>query len=151
MSFIGRILHFFFERSARGATYTELTQRLTDSQSDLATRLRQAGDTPRNRKQACHLIGIERWGQRRLRVALGEPFVRDEYDAYCPDSNLGMTALTQAFIETRAETVTLASALEQKQIPLTKQVVHNDAGELSVGAWLGYLNSHAVREGKQLS
>jgi len=43
------------------------------------------------------VIGIERWGQRRLRMLLGEPPVSDEYDSYRPGEDLSMPALRDAF------------------------------------------------------
>jgi hypothetical protein len=103
-----------------------------------------AADTARDRDLAGHVIGIERWSQRRLRPALGEPVVHDEYDGYRPDPALGMTALAEAFAQTRDETLDLAR--RAADLPPSVRAAHNDPGQLSVGGWLFCIDSHAQRE-----
>ncbi|MEO8167117.1 MAG: hypothetical protein ABI623_02660, partial [bacterium] len=47
----------------------------------VAERMARAADTPGNRDVAAHIIGIERWGARRLRTALGDVALADEYES----------------------------------------------------------------------
>jgi len=147
MSLTGRIIRFFVEQRAANVTLDEVRTQLSESAEQIAGRMEQAADTPANRAQAGHVIGLERWGDHRLRVALGEPFIRDEYDAYRPAPSLGMPALAQDFRITRRDTIALLDRLH----PVAGQrVPHNDLGEMSVTAWLVYLNNHANRESQKL-
>lgn len=143
---VGPLMRLFFERSGRNKSYAELRQQLAASQETVAQRLQAASDSPGNRKQARHISGIERWGQRRLRIALGEPAIADEYDGYQPEEDLSWRGLQTAFGQARAETLALTEQLEGAGVPLGKKLPHNDARELSVAAWLAYLNGHALRE-----
>jgi hypothetical protein len=147
MSLTGLIIRFFVEQRAASTSLDDLRAQLAAAADEIGGRIEKAANTPANRSQAGHIIGIERWGDRRLRVALGEPFLRDDYDAYRPDPGLGLPALAQEFRHTRAETIALLDRLH----PVTEQhVVHNDLGEISVTAWLVYLHAHANRESKAL-
>jgi hypothetical protein len=150
MSFIGNILRFFMERGAKGKNYADLIQNLESSAAATEARFRQAADTPANRGQAAHVIGIEKWGQHRLRVALGEPFVPDEYDGYAPSTSLSMAELGQLFAETRTETLDLARRLQSQGVQLDHKVKHNDMGEITLGAWFGYIAGHGGMEAKRL-
>jgi hypothetical protein len=143
---IGKLLGFFAERGAKGKDYDALATRLEDEGKIVAAKMAEVADTPHNRHQAGHMIGIERWGQSRLRTLLGEPLVMDEYDGYRPNQEESMAALTQLFITTRAGTIALLRSLQQAGIPLTKQAPHNQLGPLSVGGWVVYLTQHATRE-----
>lgn len=147
MSLIGSLLRIFVQRQASDTTPGELIDRLETSGEIVTGRLAAAPDTPGNREVACHVIGIERWGDRRLRMALGEPVVTDEYDGYRPSLDLEMAALAQAFVQTRAETVALAN--QAAHLPESVRAPHNDLGELTVPEWLVYLDSHAMRETKR--
>jgi hypothetical protein len=80
-------------------------------------------------------------------MALGESAVSDEYDGYRPSAELDMAALTQAFVRTRAETVALAN--RAANLPESVTAPHNDMGDISMGAWLVYLNGRADRETKR--
>ena len=146
MSIIGAILRPIVERSAKGQTYTQLAQKLTTSGDEVAQRFARAADTPKNRQTMNHIIGIERWGQRRLRSALGEPTVSDEYDGYRLPADSSKAQLVEAFTMTRRETLALARQLEQAGAPLSRTVPHNSVGDLSIGGWLAYLAGHAGRE-----
>lgn len=97
-----------------------------------------------------HITGIECWGQGRLRVFLGAPLVRDEYDGYQPGKDLDLDGQRAAFRETRQETIELARQAQQASIPDSMTVPHNDLGPLSVRGWLRYLNSHASLESMKL-
>jgi hypothetical protein len=83
-------------------------------------------------------------------VALGEPFVQDEYNGYRPPRETGWEALKAQFEATRAETVALARALAAQPGAEAKRVRHNDYGDLSVGGWLNFLRRHAEFESRKL-
>jgi hypothetical protein len=146
MSLIGTILRMILERSSRNLTYEKAIDKLRHSGESIANRFGNAPDTPANRKQARHIIGIERWSQHRLGVAQGEALVVDEYDSYCPDEGLSMAELRAAFDSTRQETLALVQQLQNNHVPLDKKIFHNDAQDLSLRSWFGYLNGHASRE-----
>jgi len=101
--------------------------------------------TERNYKRLNHIIGIERWGQQRLKVALGTPFVMDEYDGYRPPFGLSWNELQDMFNQTRLDTLALANRLNE-QGAVQKTVFHNTFGEISTTHWLYYLRVHANSE-----
>lgn len=146
MSWIGSILRFFMERGAKRKSLDELITALQEGETAVLARMNGAADTSRNRDVARHVIMIERWGQRRMRTLLGEPLLQDESDAYAPDPALTMGQLQEAFAKTRSETIALANELKAAGIAKSRTVFHNDAGEMSLGAWLVYLRGHAMRE-----
>ncbi len=143
---IGRVLRPVAEWQARGRSGEAFAADLERSGRDVTTRFRGANDTPGNREAVNHITGIERWGQRRLRVALGEPPVMDSYRGYRLPEGTDVAALAQAFADTRQETVKLALELGRADPGLSRRVRHNDLGDLSVGGWLAYLEAHARRE-----
>lgn len=145
---IGLVRRPMAERHARGKAITELADELEVSGRELGQRMDGRPDTPGNREAVAHWVGIERWGQRRLRVALGEPFVQDTYHPYRPDVDADFEALRTAFAETRAETVALARQLGERGIDPAMIVRHNDLGHLSVGGWLAYLIQHPEQESR---
>lgn len=147
---IGGVLRPILERQAKGRSVHEFAEALERSGEEVEKRLRDAPDTPRNREVANHIVGIERWGQRRLRVALGEPFVEDSYRGYRLLEGMDLEALRSAFSDTRQDTVGLARELSFAGPELQTKVRHNDLGELSVGGWLAYLEGHAKRESTRL-
>ena len=142
---IGRIVRSFMERGAKNQTYAQLDQKLQESGEYIADRMRTGADTPKSRQQARHLIGIEKWGQRRLQTALGEPLVMDEYDGYQP-SDQPLDTLLDIFLETRKETHALLRRLQETDVSLQQTVPHNDMGEVTVGGWLFYFAGHGKRE-----
>ena len=150
MSLIGTILHFVISRSAARFSLDELQTRLKLSGKDVAERIEKAAETPTNHGLASHLIGIERWGQRRLRSALGEPLVKDEYDQDRPNSDIPLKTLSSLFSETRQQTVELIDELKKVPGVENKMIPHNDIGNLSVRGWLFYLDSHANRESQNI-
>jgi hypothetical protein len=142
------LVYWVIERPARRQGLNKLTQSLRNSGEALQRDLERIEDKDSNRDQLRHMIAIERWGQRRLRVALGESFVRDENYAYKPSQEASWESLKEMVKVTRAETLSLAGLLEQTDV---KQVVpHNQFGPLSVLAWLKYLETHTRLEGKRL-
>lgn len=145
---IGLVRRPMAERHARGKAIAELADELEASGQELDRRMDGRSDTPGHREAVAHWIGIERWGQRRLRVALGEPFVEDTHHPYRPDVEQGFEGLRAAFAETRAETVALARHLDEQGIDPATIVPHNDLGDLSVGGWLAYLIQHPDQESR---
>jgi DinB superfamily len=101
-------------------------------------------------EKALHIIGIERWGQQRLRVALGEAFKLDGHHGYKPSKDLSMTELQKTFQETRTRTIALARELERVNVGRTERVLHNNLGPLTVRGWLRYLGLHANLESRRL-
>ncbi|MDZ7801410.1 MAG: hypothetical protein U5K81_11550 [Trueperaceae bacterium] len=145
---IGRVRHPMAERHARGKGIEVLAAELEASGRALDARIAGKLDTSGNREALAHWIGIERWGQRRLHVTLGEPFLQDEHHSYRPDMGEGLTALQRALAETRAETVALARRLQKEGVDPTTTVPHNDLGRLSVAGWLAYLRQHPEQEAR---
>jgi hypothetical protein len=146
MSIIGKLLHFVMERSAGKTNLDELQTKLQAASAGLSRQMENGADTPDNRQRASHVIGIERWSQRRLRTLLGEPLVMDEYDSYRPSSDLNLKALGAEFTAARQQTLALIKELRQANCIADKTVPHNEMGNLSVLGWLVYINSHAARE-----
>jgi hypothetical protein len=147
---IGTVLRPLVERQAKGHSLEDLAEALERSGSTLNARFGRAADTPRNREALNHIVGIERWGQRRLRVPLGEPLLMDSYRGYRLPEGTSMDNLVQAFADTRRDTVNLARELGSAGLKPSAKVRHNDLGELSLGAWLAYLDGHAKRESRRV-
>lgn len=154
MGFKEKLFHlvgkFLLERPGHKRTLAELTEELETSGRTAMERLATAADNPKNRQNLRHVIGIERWGQRRLKVALGEPFVMDKSDAYFPAADIGWDELRETFRTTREETVALARELQQAGVDPDLKVRHNQWGALSVQGWLYYLNFHANGDLKKM-
>ncbi len=150
MRLIQRLIGLFrstiAERQARTKGFDALAAELESSGRDLDARLDGVPDTAANREAIAHWVGIERWGQRRLRVALGEPFVLDGYHGYRPETDAGTEELRRALADTRRETVDLAHRLNEAGVDPATTVRHNDLGELSLRGWLAYLEQHPRQE-----
>ncbi len=140
---------FILERPFRNKDFSQLAEKLTLSGQILEDRIRRARDTDRNRGILSHIIGIERWGQARLRVFLGEPFTLDEYDGYRPSQDATWDELAQAFRATRAQTVALIRELAAREPEPGARVLHNQFGPLTARGWLRYLDFHANAESKK--
>ena len=152
MSIVQKLIGMFrrpmAERHAKDKSIEELIAGLEVSGRELDARMTGKPDTPANRDAIAHWVGIERWGQRRLRVPLGEPFVEDGHHPYRPDEEEGVDALRRAFAETRAETVELARRMQGADVDRSTTVRHNDLGELTVAGWLAYLVQHPEQESR---
>jgi hypothetical protein len=146
---MGVLSFLFLEWPVRRKTARQMVDTLERSGAALKRRLEQLKDTERNRQVLNHIIGIERWGQSRLRVALGTALVRDEYNGYRPSRETGWAALKEQFAATRAETVTLAHDLDKASVTARK-ILHNQYGEISVKGWFRYLNIHANMESQKM-
>ncbi len=139
------------ERPAQKLTIGQLAAALAQSGSDLMDQFAAAPGTDANREQLRHIIGIERWGQSRLRVALGDPLPEDDSDAYHPAEDLDWAALQEMFRTTRAATLELAYQLDRAGLDTTVTVPHDQYGKLTVYAWLHHLNVHSKLEGQRIA
>jgi hypothetical protein len=133
------------EGPAQRRGFAQMIMRLEESGQKLNARAAKASDSQLNRRQIRHIIGIERWSQRRLRTFLGEPPTLDEYDSYQPPAEQSWADYQAALRQTRAETVALARQLQAAQVDGAK-VAHNSFGDLTALGWLQYLLGHADRE-----
>ncbi|NDJ60702.1 MAG: DinB family protein [Chloroflexi bacterium] len=132
-------------------TIAEQVAALEASGRTIRERADQRGDSTANRSTLGHVIGIERWGQRRICLALGEACdVGEEYDGYRPPLDTEWEALKQMFNDTRAETVRIARQIEDSGVRPTFTIRHNTFGPLTVRGWLRYLNVHSSAESRRL-
>ncbi len=138
------------ERPTRRKSLPELAEALAKSAQKVEASLAKLPDSAMNRRVLSHIIGIERWGQSRLRVFLGEPLVMDEYDGYRPPRDASWDELRQAFTDTRRRTIELVHQLQAAASPLDKKVPHNQFGPLTCRAWLRYLDIHARSEARKM-
>ena len=134
------------ERPAARQGVEGLEKKLAKSGELLAAKLEGAAATPKNEKTLRHVIAIERWGQQRLRVGLGEDFVQDESQDYSPKEQLTWDELKDLFRGVRAETLQLTHDIKSKVIDPTTTVRHNQFGAITLQGWLAYLNVHANTE-----
>ena len=133
----------YFEKPAHKQTLAEHLAALRRSGADLHDRL-SAFQGERNPEQLRHVIGIERWGQSRLRVLIGKPFVPGGHRPYLPREDLSWDELVRDFAATRAETAEIVERIAAENP--NGVVAHNQFGELSARGWLRYLTGHAERE-----
>lgn len=152
MSFLTRIMRgVMFERPARKNQYEDYARLLSEKGKLVEERIALARGIEKQHRVLTHLIGIEKWAQRRVRVALGEPFLEDEYDLYRPPFETTWGDLLLIFHDTRAETIGLVERLSAENVPYETYVAHNQFGDLSVRGWLQYMLSHADIESKRLT
>ncbi|KEF34185.1 DNA-binding protein [Deinococcus sp. RL] len=139
------------ERPAARQSYAELAQGLERAGVALFQRAGRAADTQANRAVLTHIIGLERWGQERLRAALGErEFVRDEHHPYKPGAGVSLRELQELLSQTRSRTVDLARRLNASPPAEGLTVEHNGLGPLTPKGWLRYLTQHADLESRKL-
>lgn len=139
----------FLEHPLRNLTVEQIAERLGRNGHKLERIFAATKDSPANRKLLSHITGIERWGQSRLRVALGAGLTMDEYDGYRPPQEATWSELQDAFRSTRQETVGLARQLGQAMAAGVR-APHNQFGPLTMRSWLRYLDMHANVEAKKL-
>lgn len=144
--------YLLLETPGRRKSLEQWAEALTASGRIISARVKEAqGDEAKNRIQLNHIVGIERWSQRRLRVFLGQPAVRDEYDGYRPGEKLSLAELLDVFETARAETVaTLGQIASMPPQELPPTVEHNQYGPLSLYAWIRYLDMHAAWEARRI-
>jgi hypothetical protein len=143
MNLFGLIFRTILQLQIINKSLADLLKKAEESGRTVEAKLAGKADTPQNREKMRHIIGIERWGQRRLKTMLGEPPLRDEYEGYQPAATLNMAALRTAFAETRAATVAIARTIQQRGLAETAKANHNDIGDVSLRLWLQYLTTHA--------
>jgi hypothetical protein len=134
----------YFEKPARKLSLAEHAAAVRRSGDDLRARLAAARGSEGEAARLRHVIGIERWGLKRLRVLLGEPFVAGGHRPYLPPEGTPWEQLVRDFSAVRAETVKVAERLAAGGP--TRSVNHDQFGELSAHGWLRYLDGHARRE-----
>ena len=143
------IVNLFVERPGRKFPLAAWAQKLAESGEAISKRVADK-QTPQAAATLRHITGIERWGQRRLQVALGEPFVQDEYNPYQPAADTDLATLREEFRTTRQATVALAQKLAAAGITDQVTIRHNQFGPVTVRGWLSYLNTHANFESKRI-
>lgn len=141
---------FILERPARVRGLKDFEEMFIHSGQELADKYALSDDTDDARRIISHVIGIERWGQRRLKVALGETFNDDEYNNYRPPRDATLESLQFAFNDTRAETVDLIRQMQDQAVDPDVKIEHNQYGPLTVRAWLQYLHTHSKFESERL-
>lgn len=143
------IVNLFLEWPGRRFTLGGWERALRRNGATLQQTLAQLPDSEQNRRVLSHIVGIERWGQRRLQVALGEPPVQDEYNGYRPARERTWTELQADFAETRAQLTALAQQFAKREATADPGP-HNDFGPLTISGWLRYLDMHANLEAKKM-
>ena len=140
--------YLLLERPAARIGLDGLIERLEAGAGPLAA-VAEAGEDAAARKQLRHVIAIERWGQNRLRVALGDrAFERDESRDYAPPEDEPRARLVERFGAVRAETVALGRRIAAADAGAAA-VEHNSLGPISAQAWLRYLQVHGELEMKR--
>ncbi len=135
-------VRLFVERPARRLGGERLLGRLQAGRQVVIDRFA-AADPDAARRQLRHVIQLERWGQRRLRVALGEvSAVADVSAAYAPGPDDDLLA---TFADVRSETLVLGQRVLNEGREAVS-VDHNALGPLSALGWLQYLHLHADLE-----
>ena len=137
------------ERPAKRKGFEGLMRDLESHHQTFPKHLQECGENEQNRKKLRHVIGIERWGQNRLRVALGQAYQHDEYHGYKPDKSLSWEALIQSYEKTRSTTLDLAKQIHAST-GVEIKVEHNQWGSLTTRGWLQYLETHARLEGQRI-
>lgn len=137
------------ERPARRKGLEGLTQKLEAAGERLSQKFAGITASKAGQTTLAHIIAIERWGQSRLRVALGEPLKDDGSRDYQPEASASWAELQAMFIQTRAETLNIARELAQQKVDPKLTVRHNQFGPISILAWLAYLEIHASLEARR--
>lgn len=142
-------VNVFVERPAARRGSARLAMELEQSAEPLLAKLSASITPERAAKQARHILGIERWGEQRLRVALGDRTLElDSHQPYVPDAKLDLSGVIALLRETRTETVKLAQRVAREGKGRV-MVEHNSIGPLSADGWLRYLKVHADLEARR--
>ncbi len=152
MSFITKIFaSMMFERPARKHNYQEFARLLDEKGKVIESRIEKGDGSGKQHSTLTHVIGIEKWAQSRIRVALGDAYKQEEYMVYRPAKETAWADLLPIFRETRAESVALAKQLAAKNVPIDTKVQHNQFDDFSTRAWLQYIMGHADFESKRIA
>lgn len=146
--FIGGMM---FERPARKKSYQDYVGELREKGGVIESRIAKGDGSGKQHSTLTHIIGIEKWAQSRLRVALGEPFKQEEYTNYRPAKETAWEDLLPIFRETRADSIALAEQLAAQNVPTNTKVKHNQFGDFTTRAWLQYLVGHGDFESKRIA
>lgn len=149
MSLREYLTNLFLESPWKTLSLSQIGEQLERDGRILERTFAAAKTSDHNRRLLGHIAGIERWGQSRLRVALGAALTMDEYDGYRPAQDTTWVELQEAFKATRQKTVALVDQLDRADAARVK-VPHNQFGPLTVRSWLRYLDIHANLEAKKL-
>lgn len=145
------IVQTFVERPAKKRGLSQLIDKLERSGQTLNTKFAQTQGNAKHQEKLNHIIAIERWGQNRLRVALGTPYKEDDNQAYQPVPEASWQELQTLFTQTRQETLEIAQTIETQDVDTSAKVPHNQMGPMSLLAWLRYLEVHASLEAKRIN
>lgn len=138
------------DRQAGNKSVSDLMTDLGASKERILAQVANASDIEGHREKMAHVVGIERWSQSRIKVALGESFIQEEYDGYRPDVSKSLADLTQDFAQTRDETLAIGEQLKAVDGVEEQSVAHNDMGDMRIRSWLQYLEIHAPFELKKV-
>lgn len=141
---------FVLERPARVRGFKEFEDMFVHTGRELADQYATAQDTDDTRRIISHVIGIERWGQQRLKVAFGETFNAEEYTNYRPPREATLESLQFDFNDTRAATIDLIRRMQEQAVDPDVSIEHNQYGPLTVRGWLQYLYTHSKSESERL-
>jgi hypothetical protein len=141
---------FILERPARARGLKDYEEIFVHTGKKLADKYATADDTNNTRRVISHVIGIERWGQRRLKVAFGDAFNADEYNNYRPPREASLESLQFEFNDTRAETIDIIRRMQEQAVDLDVKIEHNQYGPLTIRAWLQYLHTHSKLKSDRL-
>lgn len=140
----------FFERPGTKKSYEELIENLEVGGAKIGDRADGLMDGAYGREVLVHIIGIERWAQKRLKVFLGDAFIDEEYDNYRPSSEIAIVDLRKMFLAERNETVKIGREIHARHIADDMRVKHNDFQGINAKGWLYYVAGHAAQEAKGL-
>ena len=142
--------YLLLDKPVINTSLTKLVEVLEKTGQELHEHLASCSTSTASRNQLCHIIGIERWGQRRLRVAFGEPYLPEDYDHYKPSIDQPWELLIEEWDNTRRTTIELVNEIAKNNIPDELTIPHNQFGKLHIKGWLRYLDLHASGEGKRI-
>lgn len=142
--------YLLVDRKASQSSLAEHAHKMEQDGQSLLQKYENVTDNDVHQRVITHIIGIERWGQQRLKAFLGHPYEMDEYDQYRPEKGLSVAQLREAFATTREETVKIARLMSEAQTLGAEEVPHNQYGPLKAKSWLYYLNFHANVESLRL-
>lgn len=131
-----------FEMPAVWSGMDRLINRLEVSGHSLEKHLDKVSGQAANREILVQMLRIERSGQRRLCVALGEPLRDDLEDTRALAHN--WPQLVDAFKRARKETVSLCKSIRMARIDPKTRIPHPHYGEISLLGWVYYLHLHAA-------
>lgn len=142
---------WLLERKVRGKSYQQYQQMLQESSSFIQNQISRADENMKSRHALIHIIGLERWIQSRMMVALGSPFIQDESDRYLPPEDTSWIQLSQTFIDVRNDSIDLIAKIAAKDVDPTSKIDHNAVGPLSVRAWMEYVVDHGNKHAEQMT